>query len=133
MGPVRGCHAFAAEVCSKPVLTGRRRLQGDSPYSGGVFFRECALRLHLPHAHRMGSVLAARMASLTLLISLMPRFLAICSQHPVPDRLPLQAAQGELHHKVLPPQHQLERLHLSRHPERPVESGIDRVEGCVTA
>ena len=54
----------------KAGADGNRRLQGDSPYSGGVFFRECALRSHHPNARRVGSVLAVRTASLTLLTSL---------------------------------------------------------------
>ena len=37
--------------------------------------------------------------------------------HPLPHRLPLQAPQGRLHHQDLPPQHQLQRVHLSRYPE----------------
>ena len=48
--------------------------------------------------------------------------------HHVPDRLPLQAAQGQLHDQDLPPEHQRERLDLSRHLEGPVESSIDYLD-----
>jgi hypothetical protein len=41
--------------------------------------------------------------------------------HSLPYRLPVQATEGELHDSNLPPQHQLQRQHLSRHPSRPVE------------
>ena len=47
-----------------------------------------------------------------------------------PHRLPLQAAQGQLHDEDLPPQHQRERFDLSRYLEGPVESSIDDFERC---
>lgn len=36
--------------------------------------------------------------------------------HSLPYRLPIQATEGQLHHPNLPPQHQLQWLHLLRHP-----------------
>jgi hypothetical protein len=36
--------------------------------------------------------------------------------HPLPYRLPIQATEGQLHHSNLSPKHQLQRLHLFRHP-----------------
>ena len=47
-----------------------------------------------------------------------------------PHRLPLQAAQGQLHDEDLPPEHQRERLDLSRHFERPVVASAHDLEGC---
>ncbi len=52
---------------------------------------------------------------------------------PLPDRLPLQATQGQLHHADLSPQHQLQRQHLPRHSARPMEPGSDYLQRCVPA
>lgn len=49
----------------------------------------------------------------------------------VPHRLPLQATQGQLHNEDLPPQHQRERLDLSRYPEGSMEPSTDDFERCV--
>ena len=46
-----------------------------------------------------------------------------------PDRLSLQATQGQLHYPHLPPQHQLKREHLPGHFERPVEPSFDHLKG----
>merc|ERR1711939_622026 len=48
--------------------------------------------------------------------------------HHFPKRLPVQAAQGPVHHQVLPPQHQLERIHLPRHSQGSVESSSDSLQ-----
>lgn len=53
-------------------------------------------------------------------VPLLRRCLLPC--HPLPDRLPLQASQGQLHHSHLSPQHQLQRQHLLRYPQRSMES-----------
>lgn len=50
---------------------------------------------------------------------------------PLPYRLSFQAAQGQLHHAHLPPQHQLQRQYLSRHPAGPMESGAHNLQGYV--
>ena len=52
----------------------------------------------------------------------------LLSSHSFPYRLSVQASQGELHHSHLPPEHQLERQHLLRHPPRPVEPGLDHLQ-----
>ena len=51
----------------------------------------------------------------------------------LPHRLPIQAAEGQLHDEDLPPEHQRERLDLSGYLEGSVESGVDDLEGCVLA
>lgn len=50
-------------------------------------------------------------------------------RHPLPYRLPIQASQGQLHHPHLPPQHQLQRLHLLRHSPRPMVTRVDHLQG----
>merc|ERR1711991_931050 len=52
------------------------------------------------------------------------------SQHSLSHRLSLQAAQDYLYDAHLPPQHQLERLHLSRHFEGPVVAGPHHLQGA---
>jgi hypothetical protein len=49
---------------------------------------------------------------------------------PLPDRLPLQAPEGQLHHPHLPPKHQFQRQHLLGHSARPVEPCSDHLKGC---
>ena len=50
-------------------------------------------------------------------------------EHPLPHRLPLQAAQVRVHHSHLPPQHQQQRRHLPGHPAIPVVSSPHRIKG----
>lgn len=50
-------------------------------------------------------------------------------RNPLPNRLPFQAPEGQLHHPHLPPQYQLQRQHLLGHPTRPVEPCSDHLEG----
>ena len=45
---------------------------------------------------------------------------SVFPEHPLPDWLPVQTAQNQLRHQDLPPQHQQQRRHLSRHPQGPV-------------
>ena len=52
-------------------------------------------------------------------------------RNPFPYRLPIQAAEGQLHNPHLPPEYQLQRQHLSRYSERPVEPRSDYFKGCV--
>ena len=49
--------------------------------------------------------------------------------HPLPHRLPLQAAQGRIHHPHLPPQHQLQRVNLPRHSKIPVVASSHHQQG----
>jgi ubiquitin-protein ligase len=48
---------------------------------------------------------------------------------PFPDRLSVQAPEGQLHYPHLPPQHQLQWQHLLGHSTRPVESCSDHLKG----
>jgi hypothetical protein len=48
---------------------------------------------------------------------------------PFPNRLPLQAPEGQLHHSHLPPQHQLKRQHLFGHSARPMEPSSHHLKG----
>ncbi len=52
---------------------------------------------------------------------------------PLPNRLPLQAPEGQLHHPHLPPQYQLQRQHLFGHSTRPMEPCVDHLKGYVMA
>ncbi|KAJ8539025.1 hypothetical protein ON010_g12846 [Phytophthora cinnamomi] len=54
----------------------------------------------------------------------------VLPEHLLPGRLPVQAAQGELHDAHLPLQHQRQRRHLPGHPEGPVEPRADHLEGA---
>jgi hypothetical protein len=57
----------------------------------------------------------------------------ILPRNPLPDRLPIQATQGQLHHPHLPPEHQLQRKHLPRYSARSVEPCLDYLEGYAKA
>jgi hypothetical protein len=46
----------------------------------------------------------------------------------LPYRLPLQTPQSSFHHQDLSPQHQRQRIHLSRYPERSVVTSVDHLE-----
>lgn len=61
------------------------------------------------------------------------RWRCLLSYHSFPYRLPIQAAEGELHHEDLPPEHQLKWQYLPRHSARPVEPSVDSVKGYVTS
>ena len=43
--------------------------------------------------------------------------------YPHTDRIPIQAAENQLRHKDLPPEHQPERFHLRGHPQGLVVPG----------
>ena len=49
----------------------------------------------------------------------------------LPHRLPVQAAEGQLHDEDLPPEHQRERVDLSGHLAGPVEPCADDLQGVV--
>lgn len=48
---------------------------------------------------------------------------------PFPNRLPLQAPKGQLHHPHLPPQHQLQRQHLFGYSARSMEPSPHHLKG----
>jgi len=50
-------------------------------------------------------------------------------QHKLPHRLPIQTPQIHLHHSYLPPQHQQQWSHLSRHSQVSMVSCTHRVKG----
>lgn len=50
---------------------------------------------------------------------------------PLPNRLPIQATEGQLHHSHLPPEHQQQRQHLLGHSERSVEPRTHHFQRCV--
>lgn len=57
----------------------------------------------------------------------------LLSRHTLPHRLPIQASQGQLHYPCLPPEHQQQRQHLSRHSEGPMEPGADDIKRWVVS
>ncbi len=54
---------------------------------------------------------------------------SLLPHHPLPHRLPVQAAQGGIHHSHLPPKHQLQRVHLLRHPQESVVARAHHLKG----
>eukprot|EP00166_Cyanidium_caldarium_P002626 ctg_2557.g375 len=54
----------------------------------------------------------------------------VLSQHPLPHRLPVQAAQGAVHHQDLPPEYQFERIDMPGYPPRPVVAGAHHIQGA---
>ena len=54
---------------------------------------------------------------------------SLLPKHPLPHGLPLQTSKICIHHADLPPQHQQQRGHLSRHTPVPVVSSSDGFEG----
>ncbi len=59
------------------------------------------------------------------------RWWCLLPLHQLPHRLPLQAAQGQLHDQDLPPKHQCEWIYLLGHSARPVVPGVNHLERFV--
>ena len=57
----------------------------------------------------------------------------VLPQHPLPLGLPVQAAEGLLHHPHIPSEREQQWIDLLGHPERSVVAGADHLERCVAA
>ena len=57
----------------------------------------------------------------------------VLPQHPLPFGLPVQAAEGLLHHPHIPSEREQQWIDLLGHPERSVVAGADHLERCVAA
>ena len=57
----------------------------------------------------------------------------VLPEHPLPLGLPLQAAEGLLHHPHIPSEREQQWIDLLGHPERAVVAGADHLERCVAA
>jgi hypothetical protein len=91
---------------------------------------------HGPGEHPFSPARAARLeagADSSVAGRLAIRRRRVLPLHHLPDGLPVQAAQGQLHNEDLPPQHQRERLDLPRHSPGPVVACLDHLEGYVLA